>query len=109
MSDITRMHGEFDKPVVDGDMVMLTGSGPVSEMLEYGMEVVHYTKGQGSFYTKPKGYYPCHNTQEVIDRIGYDKDADLENTSSSVFCSHGSGFVVKWDEVKRYMHVEQNL
>lgn len=106
MADIQRMNGQFDAPEIVEDMAVLTGSAPVSEMREYMTEVHAYTRGRGRFNCSLKGYEPCHNADEVIASIGYDPESDVENTPDSVFCSHGAGFIVRWDQVPDYMHVE---
>ena len=100
------MNGQFDAPEIVEDMAVLTGSAPVSEMREYMTEVHAYTRGRGRFNCSLKGYEPCHNADEVIASIGYDPESDVENTPDSVFCSHGAGFIVRWDQVPDYMHVE---
>lgn len=109
MSDMQRMYGEFDAPVQAGDMAVLTGSVPVVTMRDYQTELIAYTKGRGRLSCTLKGYFPCHNTEEVVEAIGYDSERDLENPTGSVFCAHGAGFVVKWDEVSEYMHLESVL
>lgn len=106
MSDIQRMWGSFDPPVTEGETVVLTGSAPVSAMRNYQREVNAYTKGRGRLACVLKGYEPCHNAEEVIAEIGYDPEADTENPSASVFCAHGAGFLVGWEEVPAYAHVE---
>ena len=106
MSDIQRMQGTFTPPEIDGDMSMLKGTAPVVYMRDYQMEVIAYTKGRGRLFCNLKGYEPCHNAEEVIAAIGYDSESDLENPTGSVFCDHGAGFVVPWDEVEKYMHTE---
>ncbi|MDO5541421.1 MAG: TetM/TetW/TetO/TetS family tetracycline resistance ribosomal protection protein, partial [Eubacteriales bacterium] len=106
MADISRMNGNFEGPDTEGDMAVLTGSAPVSEMRDYQMEVVSYTRGRGRITYSLKGYEVCHNAEEIISAAGYDPDADLENPAGSVFCAHGAGFQVPWDKVKEYMHVE---
>ena len=90
-------------------MATLVGSAPVVTMRDYQREVIAYTGGHGRLYCDLKGYEPCHNENEVIETLGYDAEKDLENPTGSVFCSHGAGFVVSWDEVKDYMHVESYL
>ena len=109
MSDVTRMHGSFDPPENDGVTAVLTGSAPVSAMCGYAKEVVRYTRGSGRLSCALKGYEPCHDPDDVIARIGYDPDRDVENTADSVFCAHGSGYNVKWDEVPRHMHLPSVL
>lgn len=106
MSDIRRMHGSFDSPVTEGENSVLKGSVPVAAAEGYQKEVTAYTRGHGRFSCMLKGYEPCHNTEEVLDRTGYDPDADLENPSSSVFCAHGAGFLVEWQQVPEYAHLE---
>ena len=105
MSDIQRMHGSFDNPVTEGDRSILTGSAPASEFGSYQREVNSYTRGNGRISYTLKGYEPCHNPEEVIAAVGYDPEADTENPSASVFCSHGAGFLVAWDQVPGYAHV----
>lgn len=106
MSDLQRMWGSFAPPVTEGETAVLTGSAPVSTMRDYQREVIAYTKGRGRLSLVWKGYEPCHNPEEVIREIGYDPEADTENPSASVFCAHGAGFLVGWQEVPAYAHVE---
>ncbi len=106
MTDIQQMGGDFNAPETDGEYSVIKGTAPVSEINEYHSEVIGYTKGRGRLSCMFKGYEPCHNAEEVIDARGYDCDSDLENSADSVFCSHGAGFVVKWDKVPEYAHVE---
>ncbi|MCH5341857.1 MAG: TetM/TetW/TetO/TetS family tetracycline resistance ribosomal protection protein [Acetatifactor sp.] len=106
MSDIQRMHGSFDTPVTEGERSILTGSAPASEFGSYQREVNAYTRGMGRLSCTLKGYEPCHNAQEVIEAVSYDPEGDLENPASSVFCAHGAGFLVGWDQVPYYAHVE---
>ncbi len=106
MADIEKMHGTCEITQSDGNMAVLLGSAPVTTMKNYQMEVVAYTKGLGRLFCSLKGYEQCHNEAEVIERIGYDSERDISNPSSSVFCSNGAGFLVDWDKVKDYMHVE---
>ena len=109
MADLDRMQGEFSSPEQDGSMALLTGNAPVSTMRNYQRDVISYTKGRGRLTLSLSGYEPCHNAEEVIAASGYDFDSDLQDPAGSVFCSHGAGFVVPWDEVKQYMHVESPL
>ncbi|MFR4783600.1 MAG: NYN domain-containing protein [Pilosibacter sp.] len=109
MADLDRMQGEFSAPEQDGSMALLTGTAPVSTMRNYQRDVISYTKGRGRLTLSLSGYEPCHNAEEVIAASGYDFDSDLQDPAGSVFCSHGAGFVVPWDEVKQYMHVESPL
>lgn len=109
MADLDRMQGEFSAPEQDGSMALLTGTAPVSTMRNYQRDMISYTKGRGRLTLSLSGYEPCHNAEEVIAASGYDFDSDLQDPAGSVFCSHGAGFVVPWDEVKQYMHVESPL
>ena len=106
MSDIQRMSGSFEPSVTEGEMSILTGSAPVATMREYQREVNAYTRGRGRLSCMLKGYEPCHNEEEVVLGIGYDPDADTENPSASVFCSHGAGMLVEWQDVPQYAHLE---
>lgn len=106
MTDIGKMQGKFSDPELTGKVAVLTGTAPVATMQEYPMKVAAYTKGEGRIFLSPGGYEPCHNEEEVIAAMGYDSEADLANPTGSVFCAHGAGFVVPWDEVENYMHVE---
>jgi small GTP-binding protein len=109
ITDIQQMSGEFEPPMQNGDTAVLTGSAPVSEMQDYHSAVIAYTHGKGRLLCTVKGYFPCHNSEEVIAKIGYDPESDTDNSADSVFCSHGAGFLVKWDEVCNYMHLESAL
>lgn len=106
ISDIQRMCGEFLPPEMTETEAVIKGIGPVSEFMDYPEEVVSYTSGKGVISMRENGYRPCHNADEVIAKIGYDKDRDLENPSSSVFCSHGAGFEVKWYDVDNMRHIK---
>ena len=106
MSDIQRMEGTFDPPESGEETAVLTGFAPVSTMRSYPMEVVSYTRGRGHLGLTLDGYRPCHNAQEVIAAIGYEPEHDLDNPADSVFCAHGAGFVVPWDQVRSHMHVD---
>ncbi|NLJ95563.1 MAG: GTP-binding protein [Clostridiales bacterium] len=108
MTDIQRMSGDFNPPQVNKDMAILTGSAPVATMGGYQIEVNAYTRGRGNLFCTFEGYKPCHNNDEVIERIGYDSELDPDNPTGSVFCSHGTGFIVNWDQVESYMHIENN-
>jgi small GTP-binding protein len=109
MADIGRMYGNFNSPEINGEMSILVGSAPVATMQGYQTEVTSYTRGRGKLFCTLKGYEPCHNSEEVIAAIGYDSERDPDNPTSSVFCSHGAGFVVEWDKVHNYMHVDSGL
>lgn len=109
MTDIQAMSGHFDAPKTVGEEAYLTGTVPVSEFGGYYTRMLAYTGGKGRLLTRLKGYEPCHNAEEVIERIGYEAEHDLENPCGSVFCAHGAGFVVEWDRVEEYMHLEPVL
>ena len=109
ITDIRAMSGEFDAPDTVGENSVLKGTVPVSEVGDYAVTVASYTHGAGIFQTRLKGYAPCHNAQAVIEAAAYDPEADLENTPDSVFCAHGAGFNVKWNEVPEYMHLSSIL
>ena len=106
MSDIQRMEGTFDPPESGEETAVLTGFAPVSTMRSYPMEVVSYTRGRGHLSLTLDGYRPCHTAQEVIAANGYEPEHDLDNPADSVFCAHGAGFVVPWDQVRSHMHVD---
>lgn len=106
MTDIEKMQGTCEILQSDHETTILVGSAPVVNMRNYQREVIAYTKGQGRLFCSLKGYEPCHNEEEVIASIGYDSERDIENPTGSVFCSHGEGFLVNWDDVKNYMHLE---
>lgn len=111
MSDIGQMNGSFEGPEAEDKqgMVRFTGTAPASEMRDYQREVWAYTKGRGRITLTLKGYEPCHNAEEVIEEIGYDSERDVDNPTGSVFCAHGAGFLVKWDEVPEYMHIKEDF
>lgn len=109
MTDIGQMQGTYKIVQADDDRVVLEGSAPVVTMRNYHTKVAAYTKGHGRLFCSLKGYEPCHNSEEVIDSIGYDSERDRGNPASSIFCKNGVGFLVNWDEVKDYMHVESFL
>lgn len=111
MSDIGQMNGSFEGPEAEDKqgMVRLTGTAPASEMRDYQREVWAYTKGRGRITFTLKGYEPYHNAEEVIEQIGYDSERDIDNPTGSVFCAHGAGFLVKWDEVPEYMHIKEDF
>lgn len=106
MADIQKMQGNFLPPETEEEMTILRGTAPVSKMRDYQREVVSYTKGRGRLFCSLKGYAPCQEQEEVVAAIGYDSERDLENPTGSVFCAHGAGFVVPWNEVEDYMHLE---
>lgn len=109
MSDIQRMCGSFNAPETEGEFSIISGTAPVATMYDYSREVMQYTHGKGKLICSLKGYEPCHNTDEVIESVGYDCDADTDNPCDSVFCSHGAGYTVKWNEVKSRMHLPSIL
>ena len=109
MSDIQRMFGSFSPPEHIGDFAVLTGTAPVAIMCDYTKDVIQYTHGKGRLICELKGYEPCYNTDEVIENIGYDPDSDIDNPCDSVFCSHGAGYSVKWNDVKKHMHLSETL
>ncbi|MBM6898707.1 NYN domain-containing protein [Gemmiger formicilis] len=109
MADIQRMCGTFDPPETLGDTARLTGRLPVATSRGYAREIASYTHGLGRWAVLPAGYDACHNAEEVIAAAGYDADADVENPADSVFCSHGAGYNVKWDEVPAKAHVDNGL
>ena len=108
MSDVQRMEGSFDPPETapDGQTAALTGFAPVAAMRSYPMEVVSYSRGRGHLNLTLDGYRPCHNAAEVIEAVDYEPEHDLDNPADSVFCSHGAGFVVPWEQVRSHMHVD---
>ena len=106
MSDIQRYDGSFEAPFTENDMSVLKGCAPVATMFNYSKELSSYSKGLGSMDVNITGYRECHNTQEVMETIAYDPEADINDPSSSVFCAHGAGFIVPWYEVKDYAHVD---
>lgn len=109
LNDIQRMYGSFEPPEMEDDMTVITGTAPVVTMRDYQKEVTAYSRGRGRVFCTLKGYEPCHNAEEVIASIGYDSEADVENPTGSVFCAHGAGFVVPWNEVEDHMHLEYTL
>ena len=109
MADVQRMGGSFDPPELLGDTSVLTGSVPVAEMRGYAMELAGYTRGKGKLACTLAGYRPCHDAPAVIEQMGYDPERDTENPADSVFCAHGAGYNVKWDEVPAHAHVESGV
>lgn len=106
INDIALMNGKLDDTRSAGENVVLYGSAPVECMQGYQITVASYSKGRGRLTCTAGGYMPCHNAEEVIDRIGYDAAGDIANPSASIFCSHGAGFYVSWEQVEDYMHIE---
>ena len=109
MSDIQRMGGDCEPPETAGELTVLTGSAPVAGLRDYGREVAAYTKGLGRLSCTLKGYFPCHDQQAVVDAMGYNPERDPDNPTGSVFCAHGAGYTVKWDQVKEMAHVTVGL
>lgn len=109
MTDIENMYGTADAPVIENERAVLTGKAPVSTMQDYQINVSAYTKGMGSLFCTLAGYGPCHNEAEVVEIMHYDPEADVKNPTGSVFCAHGAGFVVPWNQVRDYMHVDSVL
>ncbi len=109
MADIQKRYGTFEAPLIEGERAVLSGRAPVSEMLDYPAEVQSYTGGRGRLALRLEGYYPCHNQEEVLADIGYDSEGDVDNPSGSIFCSHGAGFFVPWDQVPDYMHIKEKI
>ena len=105
LSDITRLNGVFEPPEITGERAVIRGNGPVAAFINYQAELLSFTKGTGAISLWFLDYFPCHNPEQVIEMIGYQKERDMENTSSSVFCAKGAGFEVKWYEVENYMHL----
>ena len=109
LSDIDRLCGSFEPPETQGEMTVITGRAPAATMNDYGSEVMQYTRGRGRLSYTFSGYDLCHNSEEIISRTGYDPDSDTENPCDSVFCSHGAGHNVKWNEVRDHMHLSAVL
>ena len=109
ITDVRAMGGQFDPPESAGPDSTLKGIVPASELGDYADQVSAYTQGRGQLQISLKGYFPCHNTEAVVAELAYDPEADVENTPDSVFCAHGAGFNVKWDQVKDHMHLESGL
>ena len=109
ISDIRAKSGSFDPPVEAPGGTLLQGRAPVSELRDYARDVAAYTRGRGRLSCEVAGYFPCHNTEAVVAALAYDPAADLENTPDSVFCSHGAGITIPWDQVEENMHLESGL
>ncbi len=109
ITDIRAMSGEFGTPETLGEMAALSGTVPASEVGDYAATLAAYSQGRGVLQLRLKGYYPCHNQDQVVAELGYDPEADLDNTPDSVFCAHGAGYTVKWDQVTEHMHLESGL
>ena len=109
MTDLQRMGGDCQPPETTGETTVLTGSAPVAGLRDYGREVAAYTKGLGRLSCSLKGYYPCHDQEAVVAAIGYDPERDVDNPPDSVFCAHGAGYTVKWNQVKELAHAASGL
>lgn len=109
MADVQKKQGSFQAPVMEGDRAILEGRAPVSEFLDYPAQVQSFTGGRGKLSLRLEGYFPCHNQEEVLTAIGYDSESDVDHPSGSIFCSHGAGFFVPWNEVPQYMHIKEKL
>ena len=103
------MNGEIDSPEDAGGMMRLEGAAPVAGMNEYMQELLAYTHGRGRLSLTPGGYRACRDQQKIVDAIGYEAERDTDNPADSVFCSHGAGVNIPWDQVKDYMHLESCL
>jgi ribosomal protection tetracycline resistance protein len=104
IADIQTAHGTFDAPLLEGNKAVITGNGPVATFMNYSTQLASFTQGRGTINLVFAGYHRCHNEQEVIERIGYKKNADSEYTSSSIFCSKGLGYSLSWEEAEKEMH-----
>ena len=109
MTDIQGMGGTVEPPEQEGELSLLTGHAPVAGLRDYWREVTAYTRGRGRLSCTPRGYEPCPDQEKVVAELGYDPERDVENNPDSVFCAHGGGFTVKWDQVRDYMHVDSGL
>ncbi|MBE7043003.1 MAG: GTP-binding protein [Ruminococcaceae bacterium] len=109
ISDVQQMGGQFEPPETRGETALLSGTVPAVSIRGYQQELIGYTKGRGRISYLFSGYEPCHNTEQVMDQMGYIPDSDVENTADSVFCSHGAGFTVKWNEVSDYQHLDSGI
>ncbi len=109
INDLQHMSGEFDAPGITGETAVICGCAPVSEMSGYHTEAAGYSKGKARLSCVLKGYFPCHNAEEVITAAGYNAESDLDNPADSIFCGHGAGYAVKWNEVRSYMHADSGI
>ena len=108
LADLTRMHARFGSPDATGETATVAGELPASELGDYAIDVAAYTSGRGSLTLELAGYEPCHDAEKVIEQMAYEPEADLPNTPDSVFCSHGAGYTVKWNEVPAHAHVKDD-
>lgn len=104
ISDIQKMNGEFNNPIISEDICIIEGRGPVATLMDYPIEIISFSKGSGSIVFIFDGYDVCHNESEVISNKGYDKDSDIEYTSNSIFCSKGESYTIKGKDAKAFMH-----
>lgn len=109
LNDLSLMSARFSSPEITGDMAVISGNASVREMQSYQSEVISYTSGRGKLFCVLSGYEKCENSEKIIEEIGYNPESDLENTPDSVFCAHGAGFTVKWDEVMDYANIETDF
>lgn len=109
MTDMSRMYGKFDAPILENETAVLQGIAPVALMRDYGAVLAQVTGGLGQMTLALEGYFPCHNQDEVVAEIAYDPDKDLRNTCDSVFCGHGAGYLVPWYEVEDKMHMADGV
>ena len=109
MTDLQNRSATFEIESADEEFTILSGRAPVSTIGDYTQEIISYTRGAGRLFCTADGYEPCHNQAEIIESVGYDPEADLENTPHSVFCAHGAGFVVRWEEVDSYKHLDADV
>ena len=109
MSDLQRMNGETNPPETFGEETTLTGAAPVEALRDYAREVTAYTRGRGRLLCVPAGYRPCADQETIVEASGYDPERDVDNPPDSVFCSHGAGVNVKWNEVPARAHVDSGL
>ena len=109
ITDIRAMSGKFEAPEAEGSLSVLSGTVPAARISDYAEQVAAYTQGKGQLQLTLQGYAPCHDTASVVEALGYDPESDLENTPDSVFCGHGAGFTVKWNQVREYMHLDSGF
>ncbi len=106
LTDLQTAGAAYDAPVVKNDETTITGRGPFATLHAYAAEVAAYAHGKGRFCAEPDGFAPCQNADEVIAARGYDPTADVNHPPHSIFCAHGAGFFVPWDEVDIYAHIK---
>ncbi|MBQ2770445.1 MAG: TetM/TetW/TetO/TetS family tetracycline resistance ribosomal protection protein, partial [Clostridia bacterium] len=109
LSDLQRMEADFAPPILSGEEAVLEGEAPAAALIDYPAQLIGYTRGQGRIACVPCGYRPCKNPEQVVEQRGYDPDRDLDNPADSVFCSHGAGVTIKWDEAPAHMHAQSPL